>query len=311
MTVMPTVEVGATAPAARRRPTSRSRTWTVAATDLRQLYQSPDFWVPMIILAGFFFVVAPAVLLFAITHIQGNDLVQKVGATLSVLPGSARTAINHRAPHASAGVKASYALAVYLFAPLAVVVPMMISTAVGANCLVGEREKGTGEWLSHCPATERELYTGKLIASLIPGYLTTLVGFGIYALIVNLIVGPHVGGWFFPTGQWWILMVWVVPPFLAMTLSVVLRMSARVKSAAAAQQASGLVTLPAILVSYAQSSGAVFGKGIGELGVGAIAWIIAGLGLWRGARAVTRARLLGVEGDLSDVARPKPGGNVS
>lgn len=282
----------------RRRPKSRSLTWVVARTDLRQLYLSPDFWVPMIVLAALFFVVAPAGLLYAITHIQGNDLVQKVGATLSVLPGSARAAIDQRAPHASAGVKASYALAVYLFAPIAVVVPMTISTAVGANCLVGEREKGTGEFLSHCPATERQLYTGKLIASLVPGYLTTLVGFGIYSLVVNLIVGPHVGGWFFPTPQWWVLMLWVVPPFLAITLSVVLRLSARVKSAAAAQQASGLVTLPAILLSYGQSSGALFGVGVGELWVGIVAWVIAALGLWRGAKAVTRARLLGVEGDL-------------
>jgi len=282
----------------RRRPRSSSPTWVVARTDLRQLYQSPDFWVPMLILAAFFFVVAPAVLLFAITHIGGNDLVQKMGATLSVLPGTARTAIDRRAPHANDAVKASYALAVYLFAPLAVIVPMTISTAVGANCLVGEREKGTGEFLAHSPATERQLYTGKLIASLVPGYATTLIGFGVYALVVNLIVGPHVGGWFFPTAQWWVLMLWVVPPFLALTLSVVLRLSARVKSAAAAQQASGLVTLPAIVVSYAQSSGALFGAGAGELWVGAVAWALAGLGLWRGAGAVTRARLLGVDGDL-------------
>ena len=286
--------------AVRRRPraTSRSRVFVVARTDLRQLYQSPDFWVPMVVLAGFFFVVAPAGLLWAITHVSRSDLVQKVGATMSVLPGSARDAINHRAPHASAAVKASYALAVYLFAPLAVIVPMTISTAVGANCLVGEREKGTGEFLAHCPATERQIYTGKLIASLVPGYLTTLVGFSIYAVVVNVIVGPHVGGWFFPTAQWWLLMLWVVPPFLAITLSVVLRLSARVKSAAASQQASGLVTLPAIVISYAQSSGALFAHGVSDLWVGLAAWIIAFAGLRRGTRAVTRARLLGVDGDL-------------
>jgi ABC-2 type transport system permease protein len=282
----------------RPRPVSRSRVWVVARTDLRQLYQSPDFWVPMVVLAGFFFVVAPAGLLWAVTHVSGSDLVQKVGATLSVLPGSARAAINHRAPHASASVKASYALAVYLFAPLAVIVPMTISTAVGANCLVGERERGTGEFLAHTPVTERELYIGKLIASLVPGYLTTLVGFAIYSLVVNLIVGPHVGGWFFPTTQWWLLMLWVVPPFLAITLSVVLRLSARVKSAAASQQASGLVTLPAIVLSYAQSSGALFSHGINDVWVGLIAWVIAFAGLWRGSRAVTRARLLGVDGDM-------------
>ncbi len=286
--------------AVRRRPrsTHRSRVFVVARTDLRQLYQSPDFWVPMVVLAGFFFVIAPAGLLWAITHVSRSDIVQKVGATMSVLPGSARDAINHRAPHASAAVKASYALAVYLFAPLAVIVPMTISTAVGANCLVGERERGTGEFLAHAPVSERDLYLGKLIASLVPGYLTTLVGFSIYAVVVNVIVGPHVGGWFFPTAQWWLLMLWVVPPFLAITLSVVLRLSARVKSAAASQQASGLVTLPAIVISYAQSSGALFAHGVSDLWVGLAAWIIAFAGLRRGTRAVTRARLLGVDGDL-------------
>ena len=105
----------------------------------------------------------------------------------------------------------------------------------------------------------REIYLGKLIASLIPGYLTTIVGFGVYSLVVNLLVGPEVGDWFFPTTQWWILMFWVVPPFLALTLSIVLRLSARVKSTAAAQQASGLVTLPLIGIAYSQATGALFG----------------------------------------------------
>jgi ABC-type transport system involved in multi-copper enzyme maturation permease subunit len=267
-----------------------SRVLTIARTDLRSLAQSPDFWAPMLVLALFFFVVAPTVLLYAVTHIQGADLVTKVSATLDLLPPQAQARVQGASPQD----KTSYALAVYLFAPLAVIVPMTISTAVGANTLVGEREKGTGEWLAQTPATEREIYLGKLIASLLPGYLTTLLGFGIYSLVVNLIVGPRVGGWFFPTGEWWVLMLFVVPPFLALTLSVVIRLSGRVKSAAAAQQASGLVTLPLILVSYAQSSGLLFGAN-SAIFVGLIAWVGAGYGLARGQKAVRRSRLLGVD----------------
>jgi ABC-2 type transport system permease protein len=270
------------------------RMLTVARCDLRQLRQSPDFWVPMLVLAAFFFVIVPTVLLFAITHIGNVPTVQKVASTLDLLPHAAQKAIQGR----TAGDRTSYALAVYLFAPLAVIVPMTISTAVGANILVGEREKGTGEFLAHSPASEREIYLGKLIASILPGYVTTLVGFAVYSLAVNLIVGPRVGGWFFPTRDWWVLMLWVVPPFLALTLSVVLRLSARVKSAAAAQQASGLVTLPLILLSYAQSSGALFGASASGLMLGALAWGGAAYGLLRGSRAVTRARLLGVDGAL-------------
>ena len=268
-----------------------NRTLTVARSDLRQLRQSPDFWIPMLALAAFFFVVVPVVLLFAITHIGNVPTVQKVASTLDLLPQRARQSIQGF----SAGDRTSYALAVYLFAPLAVIVPMTISTAIGANILVGEREKGTGEFLAHSPASEREIYLGKLVASLLPGYLTTLVGFAIYSVAVNLIVGPRVGGWFFPTADWWVLMLWVVPPFLALTLSVVLRLSARVKSAAAAQQASAVVTLPLIILSYAQSSGALFGAGTSGLLLGAIAWGLAAYGLTTGSRAVTRARLLGVD----------------
>ena len=273
---------------------TRSRTWVVARTELRQLRQSPDFWLPMLILAALFFVVIPTFLLFAITHVPNEAVIKKVATTLDVLPTRAKAAIRGFSP---AG-RTSYALAVYLFAPLAVIVPMTISTAVGANALVGEKEKGTGEFLAHSPATEREIYLGKLIASLVPGYLTTIVGFFVYSLIVNLIVGPKVGGWFFPTTDWWVLMFWVVPPFLALTLSVVLRLSARVRSSAAAQQASGLVTLPLIMVAYAQSSGILLGAGSTAVALGAVAWLVAIFGLRRGSRAVTRARLLGVEGSV-------------
>ncbi len=263
---------------------------TIARTDLRQLAQSPDFWVPMAVLALLFFIVIPAILLILLPGLPEQGVAASVSSALDLLPPQAQA----RVLGDSAVDKTSYALAVYLFAPIAVIVPMTISTAVGANCLVGEREKGTGEWLAQTPATEREIYLGKLIASLLPGYLTTLVGFGLYSLLVNIVVGPRVGGWFFPTADWWVLMLFVVPPFLALTLSVVLRLSGRVRSAAAAQQASGLVTLPLIMVSYAQSSGALFGTR-SAFAFGALAWMGAAWGLVRGQRAVQRCRLLGVD----------------
>lgn len=270
---------------------SARRMWVIARTDLRQLRQSRDFWIPMTILAVLFFIVIPTILLLVLGSAQRVEVVRQIGATLDILPQAVQDNVLGQTPLA----KAQFAMAVYLFAPLAVVVPLTISTAVGANTIVGEREKGTGEFLAHSPATEKEIYVGKLIASLLPGYFATYVGFGVYTVLVNLIVGPKVGGWFFPTTEWWILMLWVVPPFIALALAVVLRISARVKSSTAAQQASGLVTLPLILVSYAQSSGQLFGEPSIGLMFGLVAWLLAALGLIRGARSVTRERLLGVD----------------
>ena len=266
------------------------RVGIVARSDMRQLLEDKGFWMPMILLGAIFFVIIPTILLLTITKIGDVEVVAQMSQTLKVLPKAAQAQIKG----GSAQGRTAYALAVFLLAPIAVVVPLTISTAIGASTIVGERERGTGEFLAHSPAHEREIYLGKLIASLVPGYATTILGFGIYSLIVNFFVGPEVGGWFFPTSQWWVLMLWVVPPFLALTLSLVLRLSARVKSTAAAQQAAGLVTLPMIMIAYSQSTGALFGARLAGFGLGVVAWIIAIIGLSRGMRAVSRSRLLGV-----------------
>ncbi len=274
-----------------------SRVRTVARTDLKQLRQAKDFWVPMTLLGSFFFVIIPTILLVTITSIGEIGVVDQISDTLDVLPAAAQTQIpettSSGAQVSDAG-RTAYALAVFLFAPVAVIVPLTISTAVGAATIVGERERGTGEFLAHSPAGVREIYLGKLVASLIPGYITTVVGFGLYSLIVNLVVGPEVGGWFFPTFQWWVMIAWVLPPFLAICLSLVLRLSAKVRSTAAAQQASGLVSLPLIMIAYSQSTGVLFGAGYLPFVLGAIAWAAAILFLARGVRSVTRSRLLGV-----------------
>lgn len=267
-----------------------SRTRIVARTDLKQLVLARDFWLPMGILGSIFFVIVPLVLLLSITSLGDVPAVRSVADTLDVLPRAAQDQIKGDTPQG----RTSYALAVFLFAPMAIVVPLTISTAVGAATLVGERERGTGEFLAHSPTGTREIYLGKLLASLVPGYLTTMVGFTCYSLIVNLIVGPEVGGWFFPTRQWWLLMLWVLPGFLLIGLSFVLRLSGKVTSTAAAQQASGLITLPLIAISYAQASGAVYGTATTTIAIGAIAWTIGLTSTWRGMAAVERHRLLGV-----------------
>ena len=180
----------------------RKRVWTIARTELKQLIEARDFWLPMMILGGIFFLVIPTILLIAITSIGDIHAVHQISQAVQLLPAKARAAVKGKSEQG----QTAYALAVFLLAPVAV----------------------------------------------------------------------------------------VVPPFVLLTLSVVLRLSARVKSTAAAQQASGLVTLPLIMIAYAEATGAVYGGNWVGIGVGAIVWFLALLGLWRGMKAVTRGRLLGV-----------------
>lgn len=269
---------------------SRHGVWTVARIDLRNLFVSKDYWVPMAILAGLFFVVMPWILLGVIGNATGSGLVSQIGSVIDALPGPIQENIRGDTPQA----QAAYAFAVYLLAPIAIIVPLTISSAVGAQAIVGERERGTGEFLAHSPLTESEIYVGKLIASLIPGFLATLVGFGLYSLVVNVRVGEAMGGWFFPTAGWWLLILWVVPPFIAVALSIIVWVSSRVKSTAAAQQAASLVSLPVILASYGVSSGLLYDPTGAAIIVGIFAWMLAIIGLMSGSRSLSRERLLGV-----------------
>jgi ABC-type Na+ efflux pump permease subunit len=262
----------------------------MARIDLKRLFKSRDYWIPMALLSGIFFVIMPFVLLSMITGITGANIVEQVGGVLNALPGPIQDNLRGDTPEA----QAAYAFAVYLLAPIAIIVPLTISSAVGAQTIVGERERGTGEFLAHSPLTDTEIYLGKLIASLIPGYLATAIGFTAYSLIVNFRVGPEMGGWFFPTAGWWLLILWVVPPFIAIALSIILWVSSRVKSTAAAQQAASLVSLPIIIASYAIASGLLYDPTVAAFSVGAIAWVLAIIGLVSGAKALSRERLLGV-----------------
>ena len=262
----------------------------VIRADLHRLFKTRDYWIPLVILGALFFVVLPAALLGSLTLVERSGIAEQIGEIVGTLPD----AIQDNIQGDTASTRASYAVAVYLLAPIAIVVPLTISSAVGANSIVGERERGTGEYLAHSPLTVREIYVGKLIASLLPGYAAGIVGFGLYAIVVNLIVGSQIGGWFFPTGGWMLLVLWVVPPFIAIALAMILRLSARVRSAASAHQASSLVTLPVILMSYGVASGLLYSPILSAAAAGLVAWIIALMLLASGAKAIKRERLLGV-----------------
>ena len=265
----------------------------VVRIDLYRLFKTRDYWIPLVILGGLFFVILPVILLGSLNFIQRSPMIGQIGQIIGTLPETIQQNIQGDNP----ATRASYAFAVYLLAPIAIVVPLTISSAVGANSIVGEREQGTGEYLAHSPLTVREIYVAKLIASLIPGYLAGIAGFTMYSLIVNIIVGSQIGGWFFPTAGWMLLVLWVIPPFIAIALSLILRLSARVRSAASAHQASSLVTLPVILMSYGIASGLLYSPVVSAAISGLAAWIVAIILLVTGSKSIKRERLLGVSAE--------------
>ena len=113
---------------------SFDRIRAIAGNELRQVVTGRDYLRPLGGLAALFFVVIPTVLLGLISSIEATETINAVSVIVDTLPDAASDNVRGT----NDGDKAAYALAVYLLAPIAIVVPLTSATAIGATAIVGE-----------------------------------------------------------------------------------------------------------------------------------------------------------------------------
>jgi ABC-2 type transport system permease protein len=181
----------------------------------------------------------------------------------------------------------------YLLAPMFLILPLMTSSIIGADSFAGEKERKTMEALLYTPATERELFFGKMLAAFVPAMLLTVGTFIVYTLILDVVGGPVMGSIWFPTAPWWPLILWVTPAVaIAGNLAAVV-ISARVNTFMAAYQASSSLVLPLVILVAGQMGGLLFLGVEVMLVFGFIVWLVDVLLFWLALRLFSRARLMG------------------
>lgn len=183
-------------------------------------------------------------------------------------------------------------MAVYFFAPMYLILPLMVSSVIAADSIAGEKERKTLEALLYTPTSDQDLMAAKLLSAWIPAVAVAWGGFLIYGVVLNVVGWPLFGYVFFPNGMWLLLVFWVAPALAGFGLGVTVLISARVGTFQEAQQLGGLVVLPVVGLMISQSAGALyFGPGlVFALGLGA--WLIDLVLFWLGARILRRSALL-------------------
>ena len=178
----------------------------------------------------------------------------------------------------------------YMFAPMFLIVPLMVASIISADSFAGEKERKTLEALLYTPATDGELFLGKLLSALVPALVVNLLSFALYALVVNA-AGTHHGAPVLPALTWWPLVFWLAPARSTGMGSTVL-VSSKAKSFMQAQQISGLIVLPVAFLMIGQVTGLLFlSPGVVML-IGAVAGVL-GVGLvWIGTRTSKRGELI-------------------
>lgn len=155
----------------------------------------------------------------------------------------------------SEGQTMTYAILMYFFVPLFLLIPVMISTIISTSSFTGEKERKTIEGLLYTPITNKELMLGKILASAIPSILITWISIIVYGIIIDIYSMNVLSKLIFPNINWLIISILLAPLITFLSISLVVSISHRVKTSKSAQSISMILILPIIGFLVSQASG--------------------------------------------------------
>jgi ABC-2 type transport system permease protein len=257
--------------------------WAVIHRDLRLLLSSKSNVIPIVVVSALIFAGLP--LLVGLAPSAINIPLGDVGALAASLPGAGAAGLP-----ADPDARLTVLLLVYLLAPMFLIVPIMLSIVAAAGAIAGERERGTLETLLLSPISDRQLFVAKTAGAWIPAVLITVVGAVVYQVVATVVLAGT-GAQPFPNLLWTLLVLWVSPAVAAAALGALVMVSARARTFQDAMQFGGVLVLPVVAVTVAQSTG-LLALGVVHVAVaGAALWVAAGLLLRAGARTLRRDQL--------------------
>lgn len=261
--------------------------------DLRQVSQNRMVWLPMVIVPAILQVILPLVMvllpsLVAPAALELDDVAADLAAMIEHMPPPLRGSLA-RLSGRQLWITLS---ANYMFAPMFLIVPLMVSSILGADSFVGEKERKTLEGLLYTPITDSELFVAKLLVALLPALAISVGSFVLYGLIVNLSGYSVMRRIFFPASIWWPLVFWLGPGMSVAGLGTTVLISSKARSFMQAQQVSGLLVLPVVFLMIGQVSGLLFLGVPLILGIGLLAWLLGLWLIWIGAKTFSRGELI-------------------
>ncbi len=264
--------------------------FAVVRKDLRVVTQSKGVMLPLIIVPIVMLVLLPALVAFIpLLDAQfGATEMQDMQAFLANMPPSLQTAI--------AGFNLNqqliYLLLVYLFAPMYLIVPMMVASVIAADSFAGEKERKTLEALLYTPTTDFELVAAKLVAAWVPAIIVAWVGFILYGIVANGAAWGTMGQIFFPNTMWVVLALWVAPGVAGLGLSATVLVSVRANSFQDAYQMGAMVVLPLVILMISQAVGVLYLSVGFVFLLGLVCWIIDAVLLWLSVKLFQRSEII-------------------
>lgn len=266
--------------------------FTIAKKDIKEATQNKSVWLPILIVPLIFVVIMPIGMILGISASSGSEANPMndpdFALFLERMPQFMSNLISGLNPTQSGIVL----LLGYLFAPFFLILPLMFSTVIASESFAGERERKTIEALLYTPATDTELFLGKVLAGFLPAVLITWGGFMAYCVVVNAAAFHVMGRIWFPLTSWYPLILWVSPAISLLGIAVTVLISARVQTFMGAYQSSGSLVLLVLALLAGQATGIIYLSVVSGILIGLVLFLIDGVLMYYAIRTFNRDRLL-------------------
>ncbi|ENK1242170.1 ABC transporter permease subunit [Clostridium botulinum] len=216
--------------------------------DINEILNSRRVIIPMTIVPIVLIVIIPLAILIGANYV-GNDsnMFTQIAPLIKKLPSEYK-----------AYTPAQLLIKVtinFMFPSYFLIIPIMCSGVIGASSFVGEKEHKTLESLLYTPISMEQLLRSKILGVFIPSYIITLISFIVFGIIFNVGGFIYFGKLIFPDVKWLIIILWISPAINLLSLIFTVMVSAKSETFQEAQQVSGLLVIPVILILVAQMTG--------------------------------------------------------
>ncbi|HEY7591432.1 MAG TPA: ABC transporter permease subunit [Candidatus Limnocylindrales bacterium] len=265
---------------------NRTAIVTLVRRDLTVVVRSRAVSLPILILPVIFFVLMPAGLIL-LSRAISEDL-GEFRELIALMPELLRRELAGLSPSATVAV---WGLE-YVFATFFLIVPLMTSAVIAADSFAGEKERRTLEALVHTPASDRDLFLGKLLAPWLAAMAVAVGGYAVFVVIVNVLGAGLVDRPIAITVRWALVIAWLTPAVATLAVGALVLVSARVRGFQEAYQVGALVVLPLVLLLVGQITGVLYLDIPFIVALGAVLWAIALATVRLGYRSFRRESLL-------------------
>lgn len=223
--------------------------YAVMKKDFRGIISNRRLFLELLIVPLILTIVLPSIFVVAIHFAPDDPDILKM---LELLPQGSRTG---GVEMAVTGLILNYILPVFFL-----MIPIMTASIMAASSFVGEKEKHTLETLLYCPLSVKQIFQAKVLASFLFSMMVALISFAAMIIVLEMEAFFIMDRLIMPAAGWIVILCLLSPSISLITVTLIVRGSAKAQSVEESQQGAVFLIVPLILLVAGQFAGVMLLK---------------------------------------------------